>query len=66
MWRKRVKMLHENNETAVASASASGYSSGSAAGYSSGNADGIEEGIDVASDELSCSDDMDVALPFCN
>jgi septal ring factor EnvC (AmiA/AmiB activator) len=44
------------------SGSSAGYSSGSSAGYSSGRSAGMVE----ASDELACSDDLDVTwLPLC-
>jgi hypothetical protein len=47
-----------------------GYSSGNGAGYASGSAAGHEagkeDGIATASDELDCSDDVDVTwLPPC-
>jgi hypothetical protein len=45
--------------------SSAGYSAGNSAGYSAGNAAGVEEGVEKASDELTCSDDSDVALPAC-
>lgn len=47
-----------------------GYAAGNSAGYSSGHSEGVEEGveegIEQGSDELSCSDDLDVPLPPCN
>jgi hypothetical protein len=43
-----------------------GYSEGNEEGYSEGNEEGVEEGIEQASDELECSDDLDVPLPFCD
>ena len=47
-----------------------GYAAGNSAGYSSGHSEGVEagveEGIEKGSDELSCSDDLDVPLPPCN
>ena len=42
-----------------------GYSAGNSAGFSSGHSTGVEEGVNKASDELSCSDDSDVDLPPC-
>ena len=42
------------------------YASGSQAGFSSGREAGVDEGVLKASDELICSDDVDVALPYCN
>ncbi|HTE63526.1 MAG TPA: hypothetical protein VK631_24430 [Solirubrobacteraceae bacterium] len=74
MWRGRITRMKKDHKRALAKQVESarqaginaGYSSGSAAGYSSGKEVGVEEGIDKASDELTCSDDMDVALPMCN
>jgi hypothetical protein len=67
VWMKRLKK-HEDAAHAAgySTGSAAGYSSGNADGYSSGHESGVEDGIDTASDELTCSDDMDVALPMCN
>lgn len=42
------------------------FASGSQAGFSNGKEAGVEEGVQKASDELTCSDDVDVALPYCN
>jgi hypothetical protein len=42
-----------------------GYSAGNSAGFSSGHSTGVEEGIEEASDELTCSDDPDADLPPC-
>jgi hypothetical protein len=42
------------------------FASGSQSGFSSGRDAGVEEGVLKASDELTCSDDLDVALPYCN
>lgn len=53
------------NSAGYSAGNSAGYSAGSADGYQEGNADGVEEGIETASDELTCSDDMDVALPPC-
>jgi flagellar biosynthesis/type III secretory pathway protein FliH len=74
MWRGRItrikrdhkRVLAKQVESARQAGIDAGYSSGSAAGYSSGREEGVEEGIDKASDELTCSDDMDVDLPFSN
>ena len=65
-------------QQAYASGQSAGYSSGQSAGYSSGkeqgetegyvagSADGFEDGLTEGSDDLSCSDDMDVYwLPTC-
>lgn len=46
------------------------YTNGSSAGYSTGREDGheagVQDGIVTASDQLTCSDDPDVAfLPYC-
>ena len=43
-----------------------GYSAGNSAGFSSGHSSGVDDGVRKASDELTCSDDLDVPLPFCN
>jgi flagellar biosynthesis/type III secretory pathway protein FliH len=74
MWRGRITRIKKDHKRVLAKQVESarqagidaGYSTGSAAGYSSGKEEGVEEGIDKASDELTCSDDMDVDLPFCN
>jgi uncharacterized protein HemX len=42
------------------------YASGSQSGFSTGRDAGVEEGVRKASDELTCSDDVDVALPYCS
>lgn len=67
VWMKRLKE-HEAKarEAGYSSGNAAGYSSGNSAGYSSGHSSGVEEGIETASDELTCSDDLDVALPACD
>lgn len=45
---------------------AEGYAAGSVDGYVDGATEGYDSGISDASDELSCSDDMDVTwLPAC-
>lgn len=41
------------------------YSSGSAVGQQTGYAAGVDDGITKASDDLTCSDDPDVPLPYC-
>jgi hypothetical protein len=67
VWMKRLEQ-HEDRarDAGYSSGNAAGYSSGNSAGYSSGHSTGVEEGIETASDELVCSDDLDVALPPCN
>ena len=63
IWTKRMrKAVQEAREEGAAA----GYSSGNAAGFSAGHSTGVEEGIEQGSDELSCSDDLDVPLPPCN
>jgi flagellar biosynthesis/type III secretory pathway protein FliH len=42
-----------------------GYAAGNSAGYSSGHSVGVDEGVDKASDSLTCSDDPDAGLPPC-
>ena len=42
-----------------------GYAAGNSAGYSSGHSAGVDEGVDKASDSLTCSDDPDAGLPPC-
>jgi hypothetical protein len=45
----------------------SGYSSGNSAGYSSGHSAGVQDGLVQGSDQLTCSDDLDVYwLPACD
>ena len=69
-WRKRVKQLKRQNAAAVTAARNAGYASGSSAGFSSGHAagrdEGYGEGAHDATDEVVCSDDLDVTwLPYC-
>jgi hypothetical protein len=65
-WRKRMnKAVKKSRQAGYESGQAAGYSSGNAAGFSSGKSAGVEEGITKASDELVCSDDLDVDLPPC-
>ena len=67
--KKTLKKERKRAEKLAEQARNEGYSSGNTAGYASGNAAGhsagVEEGIETASDELSCSDDLDVDLPPC-
>ena len=60
----------EGNNDGYAAGNSAGYSAGNSAGYSSGHSEGVEEGveegIEKGSDELSCSDDLDVPLPPCD
>ena len=66
-WRRR---LARETEKARQEGVNSGYSSGQSVGFSSGKEEGqeegFEEGIEEASDELVCSDDLDVPLPACS
>jgi hypothetical protein len=65
-WRKRMnKAVKKSRQAGYESGQAAGYTSGNAAGFSSGKSAGVEEGISKASDELVCSDDLDVDLPPC-
>lgn len=69
--RKRAEQKAERARSEGYSAgNTAGYGAGHSAGYSdgesSGRTAGYEEGIDAASDDLTCSDDPDVALPYCN
>lgn len=67
VWQKRLERATKKaREAGYSTGSAAGYSSGKTDGYSAGNADGVEEGLVKGSDELTCSDDMDVPLPACN
>ena len=43
-----------------------GFDEGMDTGYAEGESEGFEEGMDTASDDLDCSDDPDVALPYCS
>jgi flagellar biosynthesis/type III secretory pathway protein FliH len=43
-----------------------GYAKGKAAGYSLGRWVGIREGVRVATDQVTCSDDPDSRLPACS
>jgi hypothetical protein len=69
--RKRLnKAVKKAREAGYSSGSAVGYQNGNAAGYQSGTAAGheagVQDGLKEGSDELTCSDDMDVPLPACN
>lgn len=70
MWRGRLSRAKDEARRAgeaagYSSGQSEGYSSGQSAGFSSGHSAGVDEGIEQASDELDCSDDLDVPLPFC-
>lgn len=45
---------------------ATGYSSGQADGYQNGQRTGYQDGMHDATDQVTCSDDPDVPLPYCN
>jgi peptidoglycan hydrolase CwlO-like protein len=63
---KLSKDLAAANQRADANYSA-GYSAGNSAGYEQGNASGYSSGLSAGSDQLTCSDDVDVYwLPACN
>jgi hypothetical protein len=70
-WRKR---LARETEQARQAGIDSGYASGQSVGFVSGKEEGeeegfeegVEEGLEEASDDLVCSDDPDVPLPFCS
>ena len=65
--RKRAQKLAETaRNQGYSDGSVAGYSSGHSAGYSEGESEGFEDGMDTASDDLACSDDPDVPLPYCN
>lgn len=60
--RKAEQSYSSGQSVGRAAGSREGFASGSAAGFASGT----EEGMFRASDDLSCSDDPDVAwLPYC-
>lgn len=66
LWRGRVERTSANARDAGYSAgSSAGYSAGNAAGFTEGHETGVEDGIEQGSDELTCSDDLDVPLPAC-
>ena len=66
-WKKHeAAAVKAAEQRGYSSGNSAGYSAGTSAGYTSGRSDGIDEGIDTASDELTCSDDLDVPLPFCD
>ncbi len=65
--RKRAQRLADTaRNEGYSNGSAAGYGSGHSAGYSEGESDGFENGIDTASDDVECSDDPDVPLPYCD
>ena len=77
--RKRAERLAETaRNEGYSDGSVAGYGSGHTAGYSrasevdegwkvaEGESEGFEDGMDTASDDLDCSDDPDVPLPYCN
>ena len=67
VWRGRTRRaVRKAEDSAYDRGSSAGFASGNAAGYTAGHGDGVEDGIDTASDELDCSDDLDVALPACS
>jgi hypothetical protein len=66
-WKKYAKKLvAKAHDKGYAEGNTAGYNAGNSAGYSSGHSDGVQDGIEEGSDELTCSDDSDVALPACS
>jgi hypothetical protein len=67
--RKMKRSARRKMDEAYAKGQRDGYSSGNAAGYSAGHSsgrdEGYSEGMEEASDDLACSDDPDVPLPYC-
>ena len=65
--RKRAERLADTaRNEGYSDGNVAGYSSGHSTGYSEGESEGFEDGMDTASDDLECSDDPDVPLPYCN
>ena len=65
--RKRAERLAETaRNEGYGDGSVAGFSSGHSTGYSEGESEGFEDGMDTASDDLECSDDPDVPLPYFN
>lgn len=63
--RRVVRRMKVRSRREVKAARDAGYSAGNSVGYSNGHSTGVDDGVRKASDELTCSDDLDVALPFC-
>lgn len=64
--RRVVRRMKSRARRETEAARNSGYSAGNSAGFSAGHSTGVDDGVRKASDELTCSDDLDVPLPFCN
>jgi hypothetical protein len=64
--RRVVRRLKSRSRREAQAARNSGYAAGNSAGFSAGHSTGVDDGVHRASDELTCSDDLDVPLPFCN
>lgn len=64
--RRVVRKLKKSGDRRAQQAFASGNASGFSSGRQQGFDDGVDEGIERASDEVVCSDDPDVPLPYCN
>jgi hypothetical protein len=63
--RRVVRRMKVRARREAEAARAAGYSSGNSAGFNTGHSVGVDDGVKKASDELTCSDDLDVPLPFC-
>lgn len=66
MIRRVVRKLKRSADRKSAAAFASGSSAGYTRGVGQGYANGVDDGITKASDDLTCSDDPDVPLPYCS
>jgi hypothetical protein len=64
--RRVVRRMKSRARREAEAARNAGYSAGNRAGFSAGHSTGVDDGVRKASDELTCSDDLDVPLPFCN
>lgn len=71
-WKSRLARETEKARQAgvnsgYASGQTAGFASGREQGEASGREEGFEDGLDAGSDELDCSDDIDIYwLPSCN
>lgn len=64
--RRVVRNLKKSGDRKAQQSFSSGTQSGFSSGKEQGVEEGVEEGLERGSDELTCSDDLDVPLPSCD
>jgi len=64
--RRVVRNLKKSGDQKAQQSFASGSQTGFSSGKEQGVEEGVEEGLERGSDELTCSDDLDVPLPPCD